>query len=482
MPRRNLILLLVAAIVSLACYARAARNRYSETFSQALNIVVRDYVDEVEPRILFEGAMDGMMEQLDMYSGYTPPQEYLQFKEQIDGEFPGIGVLIDIDEKNHQLVVLVPTPGSPASKAGLTPGDIIEAVDGAGPAEMPLMDVARRIKGPAGTKVTLTIRRKSKPEPFDVVIPRARIAIESVMGDVRRDDGTWIYHLADHPRIGYIRLTTFAERTADDFRRALEQCKPGRDIDGLILDLRGNEGGLLKSAVELADMLLEEGMIVSTRGRGGVEKSAYFAEPGTELAADFPLVILLDRYAASASEIFAAALQDHQRAIVIGERSWGKGTVQNIEELEGGKSALRITIATYWRPSGKDIHKRRNAKDTDDWGVRPDPGMEVILPKEVHEKWIRSRRMRDVTPISELEAKRAASLLAPPDSTQKNPSTTKDPGANPADPPKPVPDAGEDEPVDLFYVDPQLQRAIDAIEQRIKRLGFSQLAAGLRRV
>ena len=480
MPRCNLILLLVAAIVSLACYARAARNRYADTFSQALNIVVSDYVDEVEPRILFEGAMGGMMDQLDMYSGYTPPQEYMQFKEQIDGEFPGIGVLIDVDEKTNQLRVLVPTPGSPASKAGLMPGDIIEAVEGHSTADAPIMDVVKRIKGPAGTKVTLTIRRKSKPEPFDVVIPRAKIAIESVMGDVRRDDGTWIFHLVDHPRIGYIRLTAFAERTADDFRRALEQCKPGRDIDGLILDLRGNEGGLLKSAVEMADMLLEEGVIVSTRGRGGIEKSAYYAERGTELAADFPLVILLDRYAASASEIFGAALQDHQRAVVVGERTWGKGTVQNIEELEGGKSALRITIATYWRPSGKDIHKRRNAKDTDDWGVRPDPDMEVILAKELYEKSVRTRRMRDVTPISDLEAKRAASLLTPP-MPPENPDPPQD-SSRSADPPKPVPDAAEEEPVDLFYVDPQLQRAIDVIEQRIKRLGYSSLAMGRRRV
>ena len=468
MPRRNLILLLVATLISLACYARAARNRYSDTFSQAMNIVTSDYVDEVEPRILFEGAMQGMMNQLDMYSGYTPPQEYLQFKEQIDGEFPGIGVMIDVDEKTNQLTVLVPTPGSPASKAGLLPGDAIEAVDGLSTADLPITDVVKRIKGPAGTKVTLTIRRKQKPEPFDVVIPRAKIAIESVMGDVRRADGTWIFRLADHPRIGYIRLATFAERTADDFRKALEDARPGQDIDGLILDLRGNEGGLLKATVELSDMLLDEGLIVSTRGRAGIEKSSFYAKPGTELPAEFPLVLLIDRYAASASEIFAAALQDHQRATIVGERTWGKGTVQNIEELEGGKSALRITIATYWRPSGKDIHKRRQAKDTDDWGVRPDPDMEVVLAKELYEKSMRTRRQRDVTPIAELEAKRAALQSAGP--TQPASASPLDkPGPSTSDPPIPVPDASEEEPVDLFYVDPQLQKAIDVLQRRIPR-------------
>jgi carboxyl-terminal processing protease len=473
MPRRNLILLFIATLISLVCYARAARNRFADTFSQAMNIVTRDYVDEVEPRILFEGAMDGMMDQLDMYSGYTPPQEYLQFKEQIDGEFPGIGVLIDLDEKTNQLTVLVPTPGSPAAKAGLLPGDIIEAVEGHATADSPVMEVAKRIKGPPGTKVTLTLRRKGIPDPFDVIIPRARIAIESVMGDVRRNNGTWIYHLVDHPRIGYIRLTAFAERTADDFRKALEEAGPGRDIDGLILDLRGNEGGLLKAAVELSDMLLDGGLIVSTRGRGGIEKSAYYAEAGTELPADFPLVVLIDRYSASASEIFAAALQDHHRATVIGERTWGKGTVQNIEELEGGRSALRITIATYWRPSGKDIHKRRHAKDTDDWGVRPDPGLEVVLAKDLYEKSVRTRRQRDVTPIGELEAKRTAPPVATPNSPGDvfQPAPSQKPGPAATDPPIPVPDAGEDEPVDLFYVDPQLQKAIEVIQQRIDRLG-----------
>jgi carboxyl-terminal processing protease len=464
MPRRNLIVLLVATLISLACYARAARNRYADTFSQAMNVVTRDYVDEVEPRLLFEGAMDGMMDQLDMYSGYTPPQEYMQFKEQIDGEFPGIGVMVEVDPKTNQLMVLVPTPGSPAAKAGLQPGDIIEAVDGHSTADVPISDVVKRIKGPAGTTVRLTLRRKGKPEPLDVVVPRAKIAIESVLGDVRRADGTWIFRLLDHPRLGYIRITSFAERTADDFRQALDVVQPGRDIDGLILDLRGNEGGLLKTAVDLCDMLLDEGLIVSTRGRQGVQKSAYYAEPGSELPADFPLVVLVDRYAASASEIFAAALQDHKRAVIVGERTWGKGTVQNIEELEGGRSALRITIATYWRPSGKDIHKRRNAKDTDDWGVRPDPDMEVILGKELWEKRVKSRRQRDVTPQAELDAKRTK-----PAGPSEKPTTPAEKPATPeGEPPIPVPDAAEEEPIDLFYVDPQLQKAIDVLQQRIQ--------------
>jgi carboxyl-terminal processing protease len=313
-------------------------------------------------------------------------------------------------------------------------------------------------------------------------VARAKIVIESVLGDVRQSDGTWLFHLVEQPKLGYIRLTSFAERTADDFRTALDQVRDSQ-CDGLILDLRGNEGGLLKTAVEVGDMLLEEGLIVSTRGRGAVEKSAHYAHPGADLPTDFPLVVLVDRFAASASEIVAAALQDHGRAVIVGERTWGKGTVQNIEELEGGKSAIRLTIATYWRPSGKDIHKRRNAKDSDDWGVRPDPEMDVVLAKELYEKAVKTRRKRDVTPLSELKALPRSETSIEPPATQNEPQTP--PATDPTEVPPPVPDASEDspaskakeEPINLFYVDPQLQKAIDVLQQRIRDRASSPKAA-----
>ncbi|MEX2175828.1 MAG: S41 family peptidase [Pirellulaceae bacterium] len=459
MPRRNLIILFVAALVSLACYQRAARNRFAGTFSRAMNIVTRDYVDEVEPRVLFEGAMDGMMNQLDMYSGYTPPDEFRQFMQQIDGQFPGIGIMVEQNRETKQLEVLVPIPGSPAAQAGMKAGDVIEAIEGQATAELLLERALDLIKGPAGSSVRLTIRRAGLSRPLELEVPRANIAIESVLGDARRDDGTWIFTLLDDPRIGYIRLDSFGERTFDDLRGAFATYRqPAQEIDGLILDLRGNAGGLLDAAVKTCDMLLDEGLIVSTRGRGGVERASFSANPGSELDSKLPLVVLVDRYSASAAEIVAACLQDHDRAVVIGERTWGKGTVQNIEELEGGKSAIRLTIATYWRPSGKDIHKRRTAAEADDWGVRPDPGFETSLTKDEYQRVVLGRRKREITPWSELLSRPTRSPAASPVEPQA--------GVDTAAPPVPIPDVGEDAAVVEPWFDPALDRAIEYLHEQ----------------
>jgi carboxyl-terminal processing protease len=509
MPRRNLYVIVFAALIAAFCYGRAARNRYSDTFAQAMNFITRDYVDEVEPRVLFEGALRGMMDQLDPYSGYTSPQEYAQFKEQMEGEFPGIGVMIELDEASNQLKVLVPLPGSPAAEAGLLPGDIITGINGEATTDLPLRDAIGRIKGPAGSKVELTIRHPGSSRDVTVMVPRAQIAIESVLGDARRPDGTWVYHLLDDPRIGLIRLDSFGERTADDFRQALESLRrQSPPAEALILDLRGNEGGLLQSAVEVCDMLIDGGTIVSTRGRGGEEKSFFEAKDGTQLDLAIPLVVLVDRYSASAAEIVAACLQDHHRAVVIGERSWGKGTVQNVVDLEGGKSAIRLTIATYWRPSGKDIHKRKNAQESDDWGVRPDEGMSLPLSKSIYEQSVRARRKRDVTPLADLASRPQIELppqsavplentvppvsgsspsaappaVTPPAAASDDDDNDAPPGAFPKVdapdedaprelPPKPIPDSEEalpePAPVDPHFVDPQIQRAIEYLRQEL---------------
>ena len=462
MPLRNLSIIVLAAVVSLACYLRASRNRYVDTITEAMNIISDEYVDEVDQRKLFEGAMDGMVSQLDEYSGYHPPEEYEQFREDIDQQIVGIGVFVEFNAEQKKLVVVAPLVGTPAFEAGVKPGDVIVAIDGASTAKLSLNEATNKIKGRAGTKVQLELLHAGDQTPVKLDIMRASIAIDSVLGDLRGPDGKWTFRLAESPRIGYIRLNSFGERTASELRSALGSFRhSGQEVEGLILDLRGNEGGLLDAAVEVCDMFLDEGLIVRTVGRNNLNRDEAIATRGVEFSPELPLVVMVDRFSASASEIVAACLQDHQRAAVIGQRSWGKGTVQNVIRMEGGRSAIRLTIARYLRPSGKNIHKHRDAKDSDDWGVRPDPGQEINLTQEEYERFRRGRNQRDTLTSS-------GKLAWPGAPRQPAPA----PGSSPPPaPPSPeaetgsaaAPPTGESALDD----DPQLRRAVEELLKKI---------------
>ena len=459
MPLRNLVVVFAAAMLSLACYQRASRNRYVSTLTEAMNVITTQYVDEVEPRKLFDGAMDGMVKQLDPNSGYTSPEEYEHFKESLDQEFGGVGIMVEVNAETNRLTVMSPLIGTPAYKAGMKAGDVIMAIDGQDTQKLTLKDAVDLMRGPEGSKVKVTVVHSGDTELVDFELERAVIPIESVLGDIRKSDGSWVFTLEEEPHIGYIRLVNFGERTRDELLAALHTLtRPELKIEGLILDLRGNAGGLLKAAVETCDMFLDEGQIVSTRGRGKVMKSSASAVKGIELPRDVPLAIIIDKYSASASEIVAACLQDHHRASIVGQRSWGKGTVQNIIQLEGGRSALRLTVASYWRPSGVDIHKRKGALDTDDWGVRPDPGLEVNLTDDQAEQVFRARRARD-TSIQGRE---------PP--ARKPPAEIKRPELT-VEPPVPVPQPeGTDEPSSSTTAeDPQLKKAIEHLQEQLDR-------------
>lgn len=460
MPLRNLSIIILAAIVSLACYVRAARNRYVGTLAEAMNIISQEYVDEVDQRKLFEGAMEGMVSQLDEYSGYHPPDEYTQFQEEIGQEFVGIGVLIDYDAEKKELTVDAPLPGTPAYEAGVKAGDIIVSIDGHRTSELTLNEAIDKIKGRAGTRVRLEVLHEGESTPVKLDVKRASIAVDSVQGDLRGVDGKWTYRLAEHPQVGYIRVKTFGERTVDELRQALATLGENeRAVEGLILDLRGNEGGLLDAAVEVCDMFLHEGTLVRTVGRRDYEGEVHEASPGVEVNPKLPLVVLVDRYSASASEIVAACLQDHRRAIIAGQRSWGKGTVQHVIRMEGGRSALRLTVARFVRPSGKNIHKSRDAKDSDPWGVSPDRG-DIPLTDAEYERLRRNRAQRDVLTSSR--------KLVWPGSGEPKP-----PSARPS-PPIPPPDADVAEATppptgeSALADDPQLRQAVETLQREAK--------------
>lgn len=396
MPRHNLHIILLAAALSLVCYQRAARSRYAAVFADAMQAVRSQYVEEVDERQLFNAAMDGMTGELDPYSAYINPEAYQQFQVSIDQNFGGVGIEVSIDPETKRLTIVTPLVGTPAYQAGAQAGDTILAIDGESTEGWRLQDAVGVLRGKPGTPVSMTVLHEGGTEPVDLTMRRANIEIESVMGDTRRDDGQWKFFLQEHPQVGYIRLVNFGEQTVGELKKVL--TSESHPVEGWIIDLRGNPGGLLDVAVDVCDMFIDKGDVVSTRTRGGkIERKYRASDDGTIIPPRMPVAILVDQSSASASEIVAACLQDHQRAVVIGERTWGKGTVQNIIDLEGGRSALKLTTATYWRPSGKNIHRLSEDRDEDgEWGVRPNPGFEVEMDEEQLTKLYRWRRERDI--------------------------------------------------------------------------------------
>ena len=392
MPVRNLVTLFLAALLSLMCHIKADRNRYATTVSEAMDLITYNYLEDVGYRDLYENAMRGMTEGLDPYSSYISPADYLRFQEELDQEFGGIGILVEFNRETGRLLVMSPLFDTPAARAGVRAGDVILAIDGRDTSGMSFRDAVELIRGKPGESVRLTILHPGEQSPIDVEIQRAIIPIESVLGDGRRTDGGWDFQLQDDPRITYIRLINFGENTVTELSQVLQ----GRKTDALILDLRDNAGGLLDAAVGTCNMFLDEGTIVTIRGRDGEVQRTFEADGAPLLPSDLPVVVLVNHFSASASEIVAACLQDHERAKIIGQRSWGKGTVQNVMQIEGGRAALKLTTASYWRPSGKNIHRLKEATDEDEWGVRPDAGFEVTLTDEQADGIRQRRREKDI--------------------------------------------------------------------------------------
>ncbi|HEV7222489.1 MAG TPA: S41 family peptidase [Pirellulales bacterium] len=402
MPRRNVYLLLTIAFVSLVCYQKADssyRSRYgrmTDTIVRVMEQIDRNYIEEVNDRELFEGALNGIVGQLDdPYSAYEPPQQATEFRQHLDQKFGGIGIHVTFDEQKQRLTVVSPMIGTPAYEAGVLAGDTILEIDGESTAGLKTEDALHLLRGEPGQAVHLTVQHEGQSGPVTLEMKRAIINVPSVLGDTRDADGRWQFVLESDPRIGYLRITTFGDQTLGELEQALQKLD-ARTVKGLILDLRGNAGGFLKTAVSTCDLFVRKGQIVSTRGRDKTRIVDDYEATGKAPYTRWPVAVLVDHLTASASEIVSACLQDHHRAVVVGERTWGKGTVQNVIPLESGKSALKLTVATYWRPSEKNIHRVRDAKESDDWGVRPDPGFEVKLTEEQMRRVVEERHLRDV--------------------------------------------------------------------------------------
>ena len=345
-----------------------------------------------------------MLSNLDPYTTYIDAETKANFDRDVQGNFTGIGVQIRKDANSDMLLVVTPIKGSPAYKAGVVAGDIITTiireVDSNGKPltereeistkGMQLSDAVKKILGKPNTKVKILVKRDGTPDPIEFEITRGRVEVETVLGYKRKDNDDWDFMIDPVTKIGYARLTSFSRNTARDLISVMKQLV-SQNVKGFVLDLRFNPGGLLDSAVDISDLFIGDGLIVSIRPRQGKEQRHSGVQEGSLL--DFPMVCLVNGGSASGSEIVSACLQDHHRALIIGERSYGKGSVQNIQAFGDGE--LKLTIASFWRPNGKNLNKSSTkGKDEDEWGVKPD--LEIKLSRKERDDLADSQREAEV--------------------------------------------------------------------------------------
>ena len=321
-----------------------------KVFTDVLGLLQKEYVEETKSKDLVYGAIKGMLETLDPHSSFLPPNMYKEMQEETKGRFEGLG--IEITVKEGVLTVVSPIEDTPAFKAGIQAGDQILKIDGELTKALSLMESVKRMRGPKGSKVTLTIMREGFPKPREFTLIRDVIPIRSVRYEVLEK------------QYGYVRLSQFQEKTDSEFQKAVkaleEETKGG--LKGLILDLRNNPGGLLDQAVKVSDRFIESGVIVSIEGRREEHKMQFNAHPQEDNLKRYPLVVLVNGGSASAAEIVAGAIQDHGRGIILGTQTFGKGSVQTIFSLKDG-SGLRLTTARYYTPGGRSIQAKGIAPD-----------------------------------------------------------------------------------------------------------------------
>jgi carboxyl-terminal processing protease len=383
-------------------------------FTDVLGIIQREYVEETKAKSLVHGAIKGMLETLDPHSSFMPPENYKELQEETKGRFEGIG--IEITLRDGVLTVVSPFEGTPAFKAGIQAGDQIVTIEGEVTKNMTLMDAVKRLRGPKGSKVTITIMREGFTKPQEFSLVRDVIPMRSVR-----------FELLDK-YYAYVRLSQFQEKTDGEFEKAvkaLEEESKGQ-LKGIILDLRNDPGGLLDQAVKIADRFLESGLIVSVEGRKEDQKMRFSAQAAGTFP-PYPLVVLVNEGSASASEIVAGAIQDHGRGVIVGTQTFGKGSVQTIFPLRDG-AGLRLTTARYYTPKGRSIQAKGITPDIIVKLARPEEVKEVAAPKLPTEKDLerhlndlgkappkKEEKPREVKPQEEKPRKEESRDKKPPD-------------------------------------------------------------------
>ena len=310
-----------------------------DLFGEVLEKIQNEYVEEVDQAEIMDSAINGALQSLDPYSAYMNPEIFAEAQQETSGEFGGLG--IEVSMESGVVIVIAPIDDTPASKAGIKAGDYIVRINGEQVQGHTLMEAVNLMRGPVGTPIEITVRRKGLRKAKIFKITREIIEIKSVVSK-----------LVDN-KVGYLRLRSFNENSSDQLKKEISKIEKNNKLVGYILDLRNNPGGLLSQAIKISDFFLEDGEIVSTRGRKNRENRKFFAKKGDKINGK-PLIVLINNGSASASEIVAGALQDQKRAILLGETSYGKGSVQSIIPLKN-RGAIRLTVSKYYLPSGKSI-------------------------------------------------------------------------------------------------------------------------------
>ena len=351
-----------------------AQERYADlqNFAKVLNLIQQYYVEEVDTKKMVYGAIKGMLRELDPHTNFMPPDIFKDFETETSGEFGGLGIEISI--QNGILTIISPIEDAPAWVAGIKAGDKVVGIDGNSTKGMSLVEASQLMRGKKGSKIVLRVVRDNEDKPRDITVVRGSVKIKSVK---YTDLGEGF---------AYVRITSFIENTAKDLEKVLETHAKNHDgkIGGLLIDLRRNPGGLLDQAVKVSDMFLKEGPIVSTIGRNKAEKEVAMATKKGKYT-DVPVVILVNEYTASASEIVSGALQDNKRALIVGQRTFGKGSVQSVIKLGDG-SGLKLTVARYYTPSGVSIQAE---------GIHPDIEIDDVDPEAFSKSIVRQQTTRE---------------------------------------------------------------------------------------
>ena len=341
MKKFTLILFFLTCLSSSITYSKNELYEKIDLFGEVLENIQKDYVDDVDQSEMMDSAINGVLQSLDPYSAYMSPELFKEMQTDTKGEFGGLG--IEIGMESGVVKVISPIDDTPAAKAGIKAGDYIVKIGGEQVQGKSLLEAVKLMRGPVGTSINLTIRRKNVKKPIEFNIVRKIIEVQSVSSKV----------IGKEKNLGYIRLKSFNENSDKQFLKSVKKFENKSKVIGYVVDLRNNPGGLLTQAINITDFFLEDGEIVSSKGRKISETRKFFARKGDEISGK-PIVVLINNGSASASEIFAGALKDHKRAIILGENSYGKGSVQSIIPLRNG-GGMRLTISKYYLPSGKSI-------------------------------------------------------------------------------------------------------------------------------